>query len=29
MYYKLLDLIFNSRWYQVVLRDYREWKFGK
>lgn len=24
MYYRILDLIFNSRWYQVLLRDYME-----
>ena len=24
MYYRLLDFIFQSRWYQVMLRDYME-----
>ena len=26
MYYRLLDLIFQSRLYQVMLRDYKEYR---
>lgn len=29
MYHKLLDLIFQSRLYQVMLRDYREYRGQK
>ena len=26
MYYKFLDLIFNSRAFQLIWRDYIEWR---
>lgn len=26
MYYKLLDLVFNSRTFQLIWRDYIEWR---